>query len=94
LKKAKDAGAPVPRQRIVQYVAAAQTALAGSGENRKGIASLAKEQDQQALLAELQKLFKDLIDSLDNTRSSDADAAKPVEEFCKKLEAWLQKAPR
>jgi hypothetical protein len=94
LKKAKDAGAPVSRQRIVQYAAAAQAALAGSGENRKGIAPLAREQDQQALLGELQKLNKDLIDALDKTGITDADAAKPVEDFCKNLEAWLKKTAK
>ena len=95
LRLAKDGDKGVSRQRLKQGLSAAMMALIG-GEDpaRKGIASLAREQAQQAFSAELQKLIKGMIDLIDDKKHEEEDLKGPVEKLQGNLEAWLKKKPK
>ena len=62
LRQPRRSGDPVSRRRVKQRLDAVLTALTGGDENRKGIASLAREPAQQAYLDELRKSIEDTID--------------------------------
>ncbi len=62
------------------------TALGGTDDRHKGVASLARQPAQQAPLAELQKNIKTLTDM----QGEGKDLGPPVDDLDKKLEAWLQ----
>ena len=90
LRLAKSTGKGVSRRRMKQQLEAALTALTGDGENRKGIASLARDAGQQALVRDLQKEIKALTDVLDNLQSNPDDLKGQVGELRDKLETRLK----
>ncbi len=92
LAKSADHSA-VERRRILHWLAAVLFALGGEDANRNGIASLAKEQGPQAYLAELQKIVKDAVETLDDQRKKDDDMKPVIEDLQKNLDAWLKKKP-
>ncbi|MBU4270355.1 MAG: hypothetical protein KKE86_02000 [Planctomycetes bacterium] len=87
----KESAQSVSRRRIKQRLEAALTALTGVDERHKGIMSLARRPDQQALLAEMHESIKELSDVFDDRRSEGNDLGPPIEKLRKKLETWMQK---
>jgi hypothetical protein len=90
LQSLKKPGSLVMRRRIMSSLIAVLSALGGEGDDRKGIASIAKEPN---LAAELQKTIEEACKTLDQTEE-DKGLKAPVADLQKKLKAWLQKKPK
>jgi hypothetical protein len=91
-RQSKNAVDPVMLRRLMrQRVSEVCSALTGEEENRKGIASLAREASQQALLGDLQKSIEATAEFLDDKKHEAEELQGPVEELQGKLEAWLKK---
>ena len=95
LQLAKDSGGAVSRRRLVLCLDAVIAAIVGGDDtSRKGVASLAKEADQQAILDELTKTITTACETLDDRRHTDDDMTPIVKELQTKLATWLQKKPK
>jgi len=74
-----------------QQVGAAALALAGGEDaSQKGIASLAKS-DQQARVFDLQKIATAIAEFLDDKKNEDTALDGPAEKWRGDLESWLKK---
>lgn len=86
---------PVSRRRMKQRLGAVIKALAGGGaEDKKGIASLAKDDAAKAFIGELQKETEGMFKTLDDPRHEGDDMEEPVGQLQEKLKAWLKQIPR
>lgn len=95
LRLAREHNQPPSRRRLKQRLGAVLKALSGSGEeNRKGIASLAKEDAPKAFLGELQKEIGALVKFFDDPQHEGDDLEEPVNDFKDKLEKWSQRKPK
>ena len=89
------------RREVLQRLAAVLSALGGAKDasgaedaNRKGVASLAKDPNQQAFVAELRQTIDEVCKSLDDKDQEDRSMKAVVQELQKKLKAWLEKKPK
>jgi hypothetical protein len=94
LRLVKEHEYPVSRRRMKQRLGAVLKALNGTGEEKKGIASLANEEAPKAFLGELAKDIEGLLKSFDDPNREGDDLEEPVGDFKDKLEAWLKQKPK
>lgn len=95
LRLSKETGKPVSRRRMKQRLYAVLGAIFGNEESgAKGLVTLAREQSQQASLADFQKIVEAAIDKLDDKKLEADDLEAVVDDLRTKLEAWLKKKPK
>ena len=89
------------RRQVLQRLAAILSALSGAKDasgaedaNHKGIASLAKDPNQQAYVGELRQTIDEVCKSLDDKDQDDKSMKAVVLELQKKLKACLEKKPK
>ena len=92
LDKAKDTDEPVSRQRMQQCLSAVETALEGDKEMNRpgGIASLAKTQNQRALVDGFQKNIQSMSEQIVDWEEGD-DLTDAVKKLQSDLEALVNK---
>jgi hypothetical protein len=82
------------RRQVLQRLSAVLSAIRGEDESRKGIASLAKDANQQAFVDGLQKAINEACKTLDDKNKEDKAMKAVVQDLQKSLKAWLEKKPK
>jgi hypothetical protein len=91
-KDSADFDNEVLRRSVHQHASNVLTALTGDGEaSHKGLASLARDENQKKLVGGLQKSIETILTFLDDKKTEDEDAEKPIKKFNGELKKLLKK---